>query len=93
MQTSQIACELQMSGAGAAVTARSSRSSNVSIARIIEQSLAPALIRFGASVMTTLRGLGRRDDVFASRYEGCSWGDTTEREMTNDIVNWGCTRF
>lgn len=92
MQTSQIACKPQMSGVEV-VIADSARLTDFSIARVIEQNLAPALIRFGASVMTALRGLGRRDDIVASRYEGCSWGDTTEREMTNDIVNWGCTRF
>jgi hypothetical protein len=54
---------------------------------------AAALARFGASVMAALGRGWRRDDATASRYEGCSWGDATERAITNDIVNCGCTRF
>jgi hypothetical protein len=40
-----------------------------------------------------VRRRSRTEDIIASQYEGRSWCDTTEREMINDIANWGCTRF
>lgn len=60
-------------------------------AAVIGQKFAAALARLGASVMPALKG--RCDDAVAARYDGCSWGDQTERQMTGDIVNRGCTRF
>lgn len=82
MQTSRIAYRLN----GAEVAMRGSR-----VGDFAAETLAPALRRFGATVVAWLRS--RRDDVIASRYEGCSWGDATERQMTGEIVDRGFTRF
>lgn len=60
-------------------------------AAVIAQKVRAALTRAAASVMAMLKL--RRDDAVAARYEGCSWGDQTERQMTGEIVGWGCTRF
>ena len=60
-------------------------------AAVIVQRVRAALTRVGASMMAMLKV--RRDDAVAARYQGCSWADQTERQMTGEIVDWGCTRF
>jgi hypothetical protein len=57
------------------------------------QNLALTLTRMGGSLAAALRRRFRRDDVVAANYEGCSWGDATERRITSNIVNWGSSRF
>jgi hypothetical protein len=52
-----------------------------------------SIARFAAAGFEIVRRRCRREDLVASSYAGRSWGDSTEREMTNDVTSWGCTRF
>ena len=65
----------------------------VHIKEFIVRCFVPALILIRKTFAAALRRRSRAEDIIASQYEGRSWGDATEREMINDIANWGCTRF
>jgi hypothetical protein len=60
---------------------------------IFEKSTLHVVLAIAKAFAATLCRRCRTEDIIASQYEGRSWGDATEREMTNDIVNWGCARF
>jgi len=60
---------------------------------IFEKSTLNVVLAIAKAFAATLRRRCRAEDIIASQYEGRSWCDTTERELTNDITNWGCARF
>ena len=52
-----------------------------------------SIAHFAAAGFEIVRRRCRREDVVALSFAGRSWGDSTEREMSNDVASWGRTRF
>ena len=55
--------------------------------------IAPALGRIAALLADMLWHGVRAEDASASRYDGRSWGDETERELINDVAAWRSSHF
>ena len=59
----------------------------------INRRLSPNIILSAAIAALLLNRRRQAENFIASRYEGCSLGDTSERSLNNDIANCDWTRF
>jgi hypothetical protein len=57
------------------------------------QHLSPAFRQARAFLAAIMDRRARAEDAIAARHAGCSWGDSTERKLVEDITNPHQTRW